>query len=107
MHQLRVVAWEIAVMCGTMPRAHARLFPEIARRMREQTFALQREDGGLPFRHSDRHFETQGPAIDGMLGDILSTYREYLCSSDQQWLHAHWSSAREGDGFCDCAVGFR
>ncbi len=80
-------------------QAQARLFPEVARRMREQTFALQREDGGVPFRHSARHFETQGPAIDGMLGDILSTYREYMCSSDQQWLHAHWPSVQKAMDF--------
>ncbi len=67
-------------------QAHARLFPDVARRMREQIFDKQLPDGGLPHRLN------QGvhPATDGQLGDIIGVYREYLCSTDRRWLDAEW-----------------
>jgi len=71
-------------------QAHARLFPEIARRMREADFARQSADGGFLHRHSP----TFHPAADGHLGSILGCYREHLLSADGQWLGDHWPKIR-------------
>ncbi len=64
---------------------HARLFPEIARRMREQALKAQAADGGIPFRQPAGR-----TATDGQCGDILGAYREHLCSPDDTWLRRHW-----------------
>jgi non-lysosomal glucosylceramidase len=66
-------------------QAHARLFPEIGRRMREQGFGFQRENGSIPMRQP-----STGTAVDGQCGDILGAYREHLSSSDGAWLEEHW-----------------
>ncbi len=68
-------------------QAHARLFPEIGRRMREQAFSQQFENGGIPHRLYPG-FEV---AADGQFGEILATYREHLNSSDGKWLKKHWA----------------
>jgi len=66
-------------------QSHARLYPGIARRMREQALAWQRPDGSLPFRLPQ--FKA---ACDGQLGEILETYREHLTSRDGAWLRTNW-----------------
>jgi non-lysosomal glucosylceramidase len=71
-------------------QAHARLFPSIGRRMREQSFFYQNEAGGIPMRHS-----MQKIAFDGQCGEILGAYREYLCSADKAWLDKHWPHIRK------------
>jgi len=70
-------------------QAHARLFPDIGRLMRQETFGYQHGDGGLPHRQPDAP-----PAIDGELGEILAAYREYLCSTDGRWLAEMWPRVR-------------
>jgi len=72
-------------------QSHARLFPEMARSMRQQIYAAQRASGALPHRLS----EGFGPAADGELGDILGVYREYLCSTDREWLDGIWPKAQK------------
>lgn len=67
-------------------QAPARLYPEIARLMRQQDFANQDTLGG--FLH--RHVKGMSPATDGHLGSILSAYRENLTSKDSQWLKTYW-----------------
>jgi uncharacterized protein (DUF608 family) len=71
-------------------QAHARLFPDIARLMREQVYADQFPDGGLPHRQPD-----QFPAADGLLGDILGAYREHLCQAGGDWLTKMWPGVRK------------
>lgn len=71
-------------------QAHARLFPSIARRMREETFGYQKPDGSLPHRHPGLP-----PAFDGQCGEILGAYREHLCASDGQWLAGLWPRVRK------------
>ncbi len=66
-------------------QAHARLFPSIARRMREQSLRYQCNEGAIPFRHP-----TGKVAFDGQCGEILGAYREHLCSADRQWTDKHW-----------------
>jgi len=67
-------------------QAHARLWPEIGRLMREQIYAMQDENGALPHRLTPKF----GPAADGQLGDVLGAYREHLCSQDGEWLASMW-----------------
>ncbi len=66
-------------------QAHARLFPAIARRMREQEYRCQAEDGAIPHRQPKSH-----PAFDGQCGVVLNSYREYCMSADRAWLDRHW-----------------
>lgn len=73
-------------------QAHARLFPEIGRRTREQGLARQTDEGGLAHRH---HVPDAHPVCDGQLGDILGAYREHLLSTDGAWLEAHWPAIRK------------
>lgn len=70
-------------------QAHARLFPFLARRMREQSLSYQREDGSLPFRHP-----SESVAADGELGEILGVWREHLCAADESWLSQAWPRTR-------------
>jgi len=68
-------------------QAHARLFPEIARLMREQDFHYLSADGAVP------HRQPNAPAaFDGQCGAILGAYREHLAGRDRAWLSAHWSA---------------
>ena len=66
-------------------QTHARLFPSIARRMREQALQYQYDDGGISFRQPVGIM-----AVDGQCGEILGAYREYLTGTDSTWLGKHW-----------------
>ncbi|MDN5201058.1 GH116 family glycosyl-hydrolase [Fulvivirgaceae bacterium BMA10] len=63
------------------PQAHARLFPEIGRRIKEQSFKAIKSDGQIPYRQPAGGF-----AFDGQCGDIIGAFREYLISTDAAWL---------------------
>jgi len=71
-------------------QAHARLFPSIGRRMREESLFYQNDAGGIPMRHS-----TKKVAFDGQCGEILGAYREHLASVDQTWLRKNWPGIRK------------
>ncbi|MCS7254735.1 MAG: GH116 family glycosyl-hydrolase [Armatimonadota bacterium] len=75
-------------------QAHAFLFPDIARRMREQALSFQRDDGSIPFRQP-----RYGTACDGQLGEILGVYREHLMSASDEWLKANWTRVRRAMDF--------
>jgi len=75
-------------------QSHARLFPEIARRMREQEFRYQEASGSIPFRQP-KH----GPATDGQCGAVLNSYREHLMSPDGDWLKANWPAVKKAMDF--------
>jgi len=66
-------------------QAHARLFPEIGRKMREQSFGFIKENGMIPYRHPDGH-----EAFDGQCGEVLQAYREHLLGTDDQWLTSNF-----------------
>jgi uncharacterized protein (DUF608 family) len=70
-------------------QAHARLFPEIARRMREQELGHQTPEGLVPFRQGAAR-----PALDGQCGNVLGAYREHLMSADRSWLDTHWPKVK-------------
>jgi hypothetical protein len=66
-------------------QSHARLFPEIGRRMRQQALSAQNDEGGIPFRQP-----AGGVAFDGQCGEILAACREHLTSADSKWLSEQW-----------------
>jgi len=66
-------------------QAHARLFPEIGRLMRQQDFYYMKKDGKIPYRHPNGH-----DAFDGQCGSILASYREHLMNTDQSWLDRYY-----------------
>ncbi len=66
-------------------QAHARLFPEIGKRMREEEFHYEGPDGAVPHRQPKEIV-----AFDGQCGTVLNSYREHLMSPDGKWLAANW-----------------
>jgi len=75
-------------------QAHARLFPEIGRRMRQQSLGYMTPQGAIPMRHPSGK-----AAFDGQCGEVLGAYREHLCSADGRWLHTHWPRIRKAMEF--------
>src|SRR4030042_884976 len=82
-----------------------RLFPALERSMRETEWPHQQHPSGyLPHRVVlplsvpplwDRPiWGPIEPALDGLLGAILSTYREHLASGDRNWLLSAWPHVR-------------
>ncbi|MGH2558150.1 MAG: GH116 family glycosyl-hydrolase [Thermomicrobiales bacterium] len=85
--------------------ALARLFPDLERSMRETEWDIQQHPSGyLPHRVLLPTFlprtwdRTIGgpanPALDGLLGAVLKTYREYRACGDRDWLGHHWPAVR-------------
>jgi len=75
-------------------QSHARLFPEVARIMREQELRFMAPNGAIPHRQPASH-----PAFDGQCGGILGAYREHLCSADGAWLAKHWPAVKKAMEF--------
>jgi non-lysosomal glucosylceramidase len=84
----------------------ARLFPDLERSMREtEWFIQQHPTGYLPHRvllptYLPRPWGSKiggpnNPALDGLLGAILKTYREYLTSGDRAWLAKVWPHLKQ------------
>jgi len=77
--------------------AHARLFPELARSVREQQDFAPVEAGGgfhpdtglVGFRGDSRE------AADGQAGTILKAYREHQMSSDNAFLEQNWPTIKK------------
>jgi uncharacterized protein (DUF608 family) len=83
----------------------ARLFPQLERSMREiEWLHQQHESGYIPHRvvvplYLRRPWDRwiggpPYPAIDGLLGAILKTYREFRACGDREWLSSLWSHIR-------------
>lgn len=103
--------------------ALARLFPTLERTMRDTEWLHQQHPSGcIPHRVIlpltvpplwDRPlWGPVEPALDGLLGAVLKTHREYLASGDLAWLRSLWphvrlaldyvmSSHDRGDGVID------
>ncbi len=86
-------------------QAVAQLFPSLERSMRETDWdVMQAPEGYLPHRvllpadGRQLHGVTVGgparPAIDGMLGTVLKTYREVLRGAGEDWLRRYLPHAR-------------
>ena len=71
-------------------QAHARLFPALARLLREQELGFMTDEGAIPHRQPRSH-----PAFDGQCGGILGAYREHLMSPDGAWLARHWPQVKK------------
>ncbi|MEO3809539.1 GH116 family glycosyl-hydrolase [Sphaerisporangium sp. B11E5] len=81
-------------------QALARVFPELGRDMRDTEFSVQAPDGSLPHRvvlplylpqlHDVAIGGPERPALDGMLGAVLKTYRSVLDGAGPGWLRGHW-----------------
>ena len=75
-------------------QAHAWLFPQIGRLMRQQELRFQNPDGSIPFRQPQH-----GPATDGQCGTVLGAYREHLLSTDSKWLADNWLRIKKAMDF--------
>jgi len=75
-------------------QAHARLWPEIGRTMREQELRCVSPEGAVPHRQPNAP-----PAFDGQCGSILGAYREHLCSVNGGWLAEQWPRIRAAVNF--------
>ena len=71
-------------------QAHARLFPELGRKIREQAYQHIKENGQIPYRQP-----AGSHAFDGQCGDILATYREHLLSKDDIWLKKQYPQVKK------------
>lgn len=71
-------------------QGHARLFPELGRILRDIDLRSQLADGLFPDRDGGKH-----DAIDGHFGTILGVYREYLLSTDNDYLKTAWPRTRK------------
>jgi uncharacterized protein (DUF608 family) len=82
-------------------QAVSKVFPELERSMRETEFdIMQSPEGYLPHRVIVPVYLPQlwneviggpdEPALDGMLGSILKTYREYRHGAGVDWLRRYW-----------------
>ena len=85
--------------------ALARLFPALEQTMRDIEWRHQQHPSGyLPHRvilpltvppfWGRPTWGPIEPALDGLLGAVLSTYREYLASGDSTWLRSVWPHVR-------------
>lgn len=75
----------------TYAYAMAFLFPNLERGMREtEYFYDMREDGAIRFRTPIEVMlpvdENTTPCVDGQMGGIIKTYREWKLSGDNEWL---------------------
>ena len=79
----------------------AKTFPGLERSMRETEFdIMQAPEGYIPHRVVSPVYLKQlwnehiggpeEPALDGMLGTILKTYREYRHGAGDEWLERYW-----------------
>lgn len=83
-------------------QATALLFPDLARSMREQQFRFNFDpDGGLLFRQPlppgvrARRSPWFRPCVDGTMGEVLKTFREWRVSGDTAWLRSVWPAAKK------------
>ncbi len=84
----------------------SRLFPDLERTMRRTDLEVQQHESGyIPHRtilpaYLPRPWERkiggpENPALDGMLGTVLKTYREYRQSGDREWLARLWPRVKK------------
>jgi len=75
------------------------LFPKLERSMREVDYKYNlRPDGGMPFRvqlplGSER--SRFRPCVDGQMGGVIKTFRDWKISGDNKWLKGIWPSVKK------------
>ena len=74
------------------------LFPQLERSMRELDYTYNlREDGGMPFRLQlplGRERWNFRPCVDGQMGGIIKTYREWKLGAGDEWLKKWWPKVK-------------
>lgn len=79
------------------------LFPALERSMRELDYARnQRPDGGMSFRLQlplGRRRSGFRPCVDGQMGGVIKTYREWKILGDDAWLRKLWPMVRKSVEF--------
>jgi uncharacterized protein (DUF608 family) len=80
-------------------QALAFIFPDLERSLREGEYKYSMmESGGLSFRQIlplGSGFFDITPCVDGQMGSVIKTYREWKVSGDTTWLAEHWSSVKK------------
>ncbi|MBQ2956986.1 MAG: hypothetical protein IJE08_11055 [Clostridia bacterium] len=75
------------------------LFPRLERSMRELDFTYnQRDDGGMAFRLQlplGRTRSTFPPCVDGEMGGVIKSYREWKIMGDDEWLKTWWPKIKK------------
>lgn len=80
------------------------LFPDLERSMRDLDFKYNlREDGWMHFRLSlpigeERTISTY-PCVDGTMGAVIKTYRDWKICGDHEWLKGHWNDVKKAIAF--------
>ena len=91
----------------------AHLFPDLERNMRRTDLKVQQTPSGvilhrtaLPLSAPRQSPERNWPFVDGHLGTILKSYREYRLSTDAKWLGEMWPNIKLAMDFVieDCDV---
>ncbi|MDR2134987.1 MAG: hypothetical protein LBO76_00020 [Treponema sp.] len=75
------------------------LFPALERSMREADYAYNlRPDGGMPFRLQlplGTGRLSFRPCVDGQMGGLIKTYRDWKILGDTEWLRGLWPSVKK------------
>lgn len=84
-------------------QAHAFLFPQLARNMREVDYKYnQQPDGGMPFRMMLPLGVTNPGGFscaDGLFSNVMVVYRDWKVSGDTDWLRSIWPSVKKSIEF--------
>lgn len=74
------------------------LFPALERSIRDLEFTYQTDSrGSMDFRLKlplGRVVPGAFPCLDGQMGAVIKTYREWKISGDDAWLKSHWESVK-------------
>ncbi|GAA0263434.1 GH116 family glycosyl-hydrolase [Cryptosporangium japonicum] len=86
-------------------QALSRLFPQLGATMRDTEWSIAAAEGYLPHRavlptwlpqlHGVEIGGPAKPALDGMLGAVLKTYRSVRDGAGLDWLRGHWPALRK------------
>jgi uncharacterized protein (DUF608 family) len=75
------------------------LFPALERSMREADYRYNlREDGGMPFRIQlplGTGRSSFRPCVDGQMGGLIKTYRDWKILGDNEWLRKLWPAVKK------------
>ncbi|MDR3147727.1 MAG: hypothetical protein LBU00_05045, partial [Treponema sp.] len=75
------------------------LFPALERSMREADYTYNlRPDGGMPFRLQlplGTGRSSFRPCVDGQMGGLIKTYRDWKILGDTEWLRGLWPSVKK------------
>lgn len=75
------------------------LFPALERSMRELDYTYnQNDDGSMPFRLQlplGRERSKFRPCVDGQMGGVIKTYREWKLCGDDRWLARWWPKVKK------------